>query len=174
MASVLQKKDIQSLGNDEIDAVFRQSKCIRFSRILETSPKNNIPDLYPGDMVVVNIQSDMDEQGNPLPGKHWVCCGKISNHSAWYFDSFGLAPPKQVIQALHVPLKKIKYAENQIQDNDSGTCGWFCILACTMFDRCRGNMKKISDTFYKITQLFDSPNLETNDDILFDCLNHTL
>lgn len=168
------KKEQQALSDHEIDRAMRHSHAVNWGRLLPTSSKDQLACLSPRDTVIINIQDSVDENGNPLPGSHWVATGKIDNHSAWYFDSFGLHPPETVIRALGMPASGIKYAENQIQDDDSGTCGWFAILACALFDRCKGNKKKIEHTFRKITEQFDSPNLEENDDILERILVQTL
>lgn len=162
--------EVQSLSNDEVDLALRNANCVRWGNLLPTQPKDSLPYLNPRDVCVINIQDSTDPQGNPLPGVHWVAAGKLSPNRAWYFDSYGLHPPDTVVEKLGMPRRNIQYAENQIQDDDSGTCGWFSILVCGLFDLCAGDPDKITQTFKDITSIFDSPDLRDNDRILEELL----
>ena len=76
---------------------------------------------------VINMQNSCDEFGCPLAGSHWICCG-IFGSEAFFMDSFGQLPPKEVIKFLKV--YKTFYNTQQIQNIMSECCGWYCIACC--------------------------------------------
>lgn len=56
-------------------------------------------------------------------GTHWVCWYKDGNKK-YYFDSYGLTPPIELIQYLKSP---ILYNTEQIQPKDQVICGHLCL-----------------------------------------------
>jgi hypothetical protein len=70
------------------------------------------------------------------PGTHWVLCYYKNNlpHS-YYIDSFGLKPPKDVVNFLNKYKKPIFYNDANIQSLDSNRCGAFCIDMIEWLDK---------------------------------------
>jgi len=61
-----------------------------------------------------------DSRGN---GTHWVAWFK-NNRTKYYFDSFGIQPPLELIAYLKNP---ILYPTEQIQSGDQVICGHLCL-----------------------------------------------
>jgi hypothetical protein len=80
---------------------------------------------------IINLQSSTS--GN---GTHWMSM-KISNKQCFYQDSFGVAPPKEVINfCKRIPNSRLAFSEIQMQEITTETCGYFAIgllihLNCT-------------------------------------------
>lgn len=72
---------------------------------------------------IVNLQDYF--AGN---GTHWVCIYNDDNsENVEYFDSFGLAPPNEVIIYMKTANKNIIYNDSQIQNINSILCGYYCL-----------------------------------------------
>jgi hypothetical protein len=66
------------------------------------------------------------------PGSHWVCAFiDIPKSAAYYFDSYGLAPPDQVevlLKRLHAQgIQNVVYNDVRVQYGNS-ECGCFCLI----------------------------------------------
>jgi hypothetical protein len=71
---------------------------------------------------IINLQSSTS--GN---GTHWMSM-KISNKQCFYQDSFGVAPPKEVINfCKRIPNSRLAFSEIQMQEITTETCGYFAI-----------------------------------------------
>ena len=57
-------------------------------------------------------------------GSHWTCWFKI-NKDKYYFNSFGLPPPKELIDYLESP---ILHSTFQLQGMNDQNCGKWCLL----------------------------------------------
>jgi hypothetical protein len=63
-------------------------------------------------------------------GKHWICFLRTSQNYVECFDSLGVNEEKKKLLSDYCKFQnifKIKYNENQFQDNNSSTCGLFVI-----------------------------------------------
>ena len=58
------------------------------------------------------------------PGSHWVCWFK-KNNSNYYFNSFGLPPPRELIEYLGSP---ILHSTFQLQGLKDQNCGKWCLI----------------------------------------------
>ena len=67
-------------------------------------------------------------------GSHWTCWFKI-NRDKYYFDSFGLPPPKELVDYLGSP---ILYSTFQLQGMNDQNCGIWRLLTLK-------NLSKSSD-----------------------------
>lgn len=85
--------------------------------------KDLLPAVLKKGYYIVN-QQDHDE-GN---GTHWTCFYYNKPKMSYYFDSFGFPPPIDVCDKI----KPYSYNGDDIQDYNSSSCGWFCILFCKM------------------------------------------
>lgn len=88
-------------------------------------------DLLPDDNTeaggyIVNLQDDMDADGNDLPGTHWTAF-LIDSGECAYSDSFGFPPPAQVQKFLQ-PYRPYSYTSTQIQNTQTGHCGKYCLF----------------------------------------------
>ena len=83
---------------------------------------------------IVNLDSSQNK------GTHWVCYKK-SKERRYYFDSFGLDPPEELITYLKGSPKDspknsedidknkiIEFSTFQIQDFGTHQCGYYCLL----------------------------------------------
>lgn len=59
-------------------------------------------------------------------GTHWTCM-KIIGRQAFYFDSYGIAPPQEIVERVRENKKKGIYITNEIQCLESHACGWYAI-----------------------------------------------
>lgn len=105
---------------------------------------------------IINMMNS--DAGN---GSHWTCF-YIVNGTSYYFDSFGIIPPVEVIRFCGKP---IIYNEKEIQNLKSGNCGWFCLVV----------LKYIQDNpsmeaFNDILNAFDDETSK-NDQILQNIIN---
>ena len=94
-------------------------------------------------------------------GTHWVCFK--SGTPLIYFDAFGIAPPKEVMEIAN---NGLIYNNKQIQNEGSTACGWFCI-ACIMFDDGLVSNEKQYTRFLAVFQT----NTKVNDWILQKVIN---
>ena len=58
-------------------------------------------------------------------GTHWTCL-YISNNLRYYFDSFGLPPPLEILNYCS-NYDNIKYSDHKIQNIDEVICGQYSI-----------------------------------------------
>ena len=66
---------------------------------------------------IINLES------SKLQGSHWCCWWKAGNDK-YYFDSYGILPPKKIVKYLKSP---IVYSTFQLQQFNEDTCGEWCI-----------------------------------------------
>ena len=64
------------------------------------------------------------------PGSHWVCWFK-KNNNKYYFNSFGLPPPKELVDYLGSP---ILYSTFQLQEMNDQNCGKWCLIVLKNLD----------------------------------------
>lgn len=84
--------------------------------------RNEIPDLSGLDKpagIVINLQ---DSRG---PGTHWVALYS-GPEADFYFDSFGLPPPQEIVEAGRG--RRLFYSSGRIQSDDSKMCGYYAVI----------------------------------------------
>ena len=118
-------------------------KCI--SKLIKDEPLSNIDindemknyECYKGTMPkdqVKNIQIKNGERfcfvlnlhNTGKPGSHWTACYSDINNSI-YFDSYGIIPPKSVVDLFERINRPLFYNNTQYQYVDSHLCAHFCI-----------------------------------------------
>jgi hypothetical protein len=117
---------------------------------------------------IINL-ADSDKTGT-----HWTSI-YIKNNIAIYFDSYGLAPPKNIQK--FVKGKKLLYNTDHIQSFKSTACGYYCVLFLYHFNNLSNDYKTIKQYGYalnKFNQPFDLDNKENNDEILRTTLKNIL
>ena len=103
-------------SNFELDEI--GDKLIPFYR--HCVMKNELKNMKPNEKesLIVNLNNS-DEKGS-----HWLLIYKNGNEKI-FFDSFGVLPPKEVIDYLG---KNIYTSDIKIQNFDETVCGLYCIL----------------------------------------------
>ena len=75
-------------------------------------------------------------------GTHWVCWYK--NNDNFYFDSFGVQPPNELIEYLSSP---IFYNTEKIQPDGEVICGHLCLYVLYRLSRDEGFQEIINDLY---------------------------
>ena len=75
-------------------------------------------------------------------GTHWVCW--YTNNDNFYFDSFGVQPPNELIEYLSSP---IFYNTEKIQPDGEVVCGHLCLYVLYRLSRGEGFQEIISDLY---------------------------
>ena len=73
-------------------------------------------------------------------GTHWVCWYKQAKHK-YYFDSFGVQPPEELIKYLTSP---IFYNTEKIQRDNQVICGHLCLFVLHRLSRGENYQKVIN------------------------------
>ena len=73
---------------------------------------------------------------------HWVCWYK--NNDNFYFDSFGVQPPNELIEYLSSP---IFYNTEKIQPDGEVICGHLCLYVLYKLSRGEGFQEIINDLY---------------------------
>ena len=76
-------------------------------------------------------------------GTHWVAWYK-NNKDTFYFDSFGVQPPNELIEYLHSP---IFYNTERIQPNGQVFCGHLCLYVLCRLSRGEPLQEIINDLY---------------------------
>jgi len=97
---------------------------------------------------VVNLDDDSG------PGTHWVAYIVDKNLPiAFYFDSFGMPPPKEIVRYLHkLSPKPLAYNSSQIQNISSILCGYYCVYVLKKFYRSERDINALYDILYSFDQ----------------------
>lgn len=75
---------------------------------------------------IINLDSSSPYDGNPS-GSHWTAL-IIKNRHAFYYDSFGIIYPQEVLNFCKFQnVKHLAYSTKEIQNIDDQHCGYFCI-----------------------------------------------
>ena len=84
--------------------------------------KNELPYIIEQGFYIVNMES---KRKSSL-GSHWVCILSYPSF-CFYFDSFGVVPPMEVIRFIKTRHSKYYINDIEIQDYNSSACGFYCI-----------------------------------------------
>jgi hypothetical protein len=76
-------------------------------------------------------------------GTHW-CCWFKSGREKYYFDSYGLQPPNEIVQYLKTG---ILYSTDRIQPDGTLICGHLCVYVLNRLSR-GDDMNIIINTLY--------------------------
>ena len=118
------------MENISVHGVELTNKPLSNFELLEVVDKLNIPNfrgVYLRDTLPKKTQKKEcgilnldDTSGN---GTHWVAWWKVKNEK-YYFDSFGIQPPNELVKYLQSP---IYYNTEQIQQSNQVFCGHLCL-----------------------------------------------
>ena len=94
-------------------------------------------------------------------GTHYVCYWH-DNSNTYYFDSYGVPPPDDLLSYLRTGGKQIAYNTTQLQPIKSAMCGYFCIYVLKHLAK--------GTPFYDVLMSFDQNTPENNDKMLMKTL----
>lgn len=123
------------LSNFELDNAAKKLHitCYRGSFVRDKLPKTTKP-------IECGIINSVDSTGNC---GHWTCWMKLNNEK-YYFDSYGLRPPDELVEYLTRP---IYYNTERIQPDGEVFCGHLCLFVLRML--CKGyNFQEIINSLY--------------------------
>jgi len=120
MASVISVDGVllpnKPLSNFEIEDAIKKLGVSGFRGVFVRDSLPNKPRIE--ECGILNLG---DSSGN---GSHWVAWFKRRNRENYYFDSFGIQPPIELVRYLKPP---ILYNTEKIQSNEQVFCGHLCI-----------------------------------------------
>ena len=87
--------------------------------------------IYPRDSKIYSDKTFVEIDNGSQGGSHWTCF-IVKYIKSYYFDSFGGAPDKFLLNQLPKP---IIYHNYKIQDINSQLCGSYCLYFFYLFER---------------------------------------
>ena len=97
--------------------------------------------IYPRDSKIYSDRGFVNIDDGRLNGTHWTCF-IVKDNKSYYFDSFGGAPDKFLLNQL---TKRIIYHNYKIQDINSKLCGSYCLYFFYLIER-----MNYCDTIFKL------------------------
>lgn len=87
-------------------------------------PLNRLPLVFKKPrLFIINLDPSYQQ------GTHWVAVHFDRLGYAYYFDSFGRPPAGQILTFLErFAPRGYQYSKDKIQDDNSTSCGYFCVL----------------------------------------------
>lgn len=134
-----------------------ENLCKRYKlNLIQCDSKNKInkkPDRNKVCCYIINLDNE--------DGTHWTCMICYYNE-CYYFDSYGIIMPHEIIKFCKKNKLKLTYNQTQIQSFESVLCGYFCFYFLYYMTKHakRDNMRKLLNLFI---EPFDSINQEKND-----------
>lgn len=132
-------KPLTALSNFDIEAVMNGSKNWQGVHMRDQIPR------ITGSAII-----NLDDSANA--GTHWTAIYQTPRE-IYYFDSFGLPPPEEVL--VLKGNKRLFYSTNGIQMWNSVACGYYCIM---MIKQLNGGK-----TFYDFLYQFDQTPTPQNE-----------
>jgi hypothetical protein len=129
--------------------------------------KNEPPqELYPGGYII-NLEDSHNSAGAKLPGSHWVSfwIEPGRKNQVVYFDSFGF-PPSLNTQDLLREFVPYKYNTVQIQNVNSGICGYYGLFFVWWMHNMSKKYPNLDERFERFLKKFNLKNPEKNRAIL--------
>ena len=87
--------------------------------------------IYPRDTKIYSDKGFVNIDNGSQGGSHWTCF-IVKDNKSFYFDSFGGAPDKFLLNQLPKP---ILYHNYKIQDINSFLCGSYCLYFFYLIER---------------------------------------
>jgi len=110
---------------------------------------------------IINLEDEFDkETGEKNQGSHYVAF-QVNHYvdkpdEQVYFDSFGCAPPNEVLDFCKV--KAMPYSEIDIQSIMANFCGWACLAFLHFINAWKGRTKNLYYDAEHFTSLFKDMN----------------
>lgn len=109
---------------------------------------------------IINLEDEFDEDGQKNSGSHYVAF-QVNHYldkadEFVYFDSYGCAPPNEVLDFCKV--KAMPYSEIDIQSIMASFCGWACLAFLHFINAWKGRTKNLYYDAEHFTSLFKDMN----------------
>ena len=105
----------KALSNHELIGYIKQLKIKHFRGVFM---RDNLPKKKrTKECGIVNLADSLSD------GTHWVCYSTVDPGKSYYFDSYGLPPPLEIVEYLG---DSLEYNIYQIQKSDQ-ICGHLCL-----------------------------------------------
>jgi len=139
------------LSNYDIDRYYGRFRTPQYGG---TYPKNSLHFISnPNNKFFIINLEDMG-----MNGSHWVLMSFLDHNIGYFFDSYGVQPPQEVLQFMKKHRLVNIMNESQYQHKNSMMCGYFTVyIANNLMDG-----RKFSD----ILNDFDPRDLDQNDKML--------
>lgn len=117
---------------------------------------------------IINLEDEFDEDGQKNSGSHYVAF-QVNHYldkadELVYFDSYGCAPPNEVLNFCKV--KAMPYSEIDVQSIMASVCGWFCLAFLHFINAWEHRSRNLYQDAEHFTSLFK--NMNTDDDHKFN------
>ena len=149
------------LSNIDIIAKIKTMRIPNFRGVFS---RDRLPQPIRHGSYIINMEAELDDRGRPNPGSHWVALYIDHKMDAYYFDSFGFAPPSDVEEYCQNLKHPLKYSTKEIQSIDSKVCGYYALYFCLYMSRYE-LLRASSDKFRLFLNQF-STNINLNKDKL--------
>ena len=117
---------------------------------------------------IINLEDQYDEDGNPNDGSHYTCFlynkypKKDCRDDFAYFDSYGIAPPQEVLNFCGLKEGEMPYNIVDMQSLMADCCGFFCLAFLFYVNRFEGRTLDFYRDCEHFSSLFKNLN-ECND-----------
>lgn len=153
MLSNVQVEDLAKRMGIRLEAV-----CFK-SELKDMKLKHNVG-------YIINLEDEFDEDGNPNEGSHYTCFQynkypkKDCRDEYIYFDSYGVAPPQEVLDFCGV--KEMPYNTIDVQSLMCDACGWYCLSFLYYVNVFPGRTMDLYTDCEHYSSLFHDLNKTTN------------
>jgi len=153
MLSNIQVKNLASRMGIHLEGVYFKSE------LKDMKLKHNVG-------YIINLEDQYDENGEPNDGSHYTCFlynkypKKDCRDEYVYFDSYGVAPPDEVLEFCGV--KEMPHSIIDIQSLMNNACGWYCLSFLYWINVFPGRTMCLYRDAEHFTSLFNDLN-KTND-----------
>lgn len=150
MLSNVQVEDLAKRMGIRLEAV-----CFK-SELKDMKLKHNVG-------YIINLENEFDEDGERNEGSHYTCFQynkypkKDCRDEVVYFDSYGVAPPQEVLEFCGV--KEMPYNMVDIQSLMADCCGWFCLSFLYYINVFQGRTMNLYTDCEHFTSLFKDLNV---------------
>ena len=121
--------------------------------------KNTLKKVEPNSSYIINLNSELDENGNRNSGSHWTCLVTDDVKRAIYFDSYGEREPNEIRNLLKSNQYKIGHTSKNIQSLMSNLCGFFCLAFIYFLSISKFRTKNIINDASIFLDLFEDLDL---------------
>lgn len=140
--------------------------CYKFGiNLISCCCKDDLPRQFHYGGFIVNLANKGE------PGTHWVAFytekSPKGKPTCVYFDSFGCGPSLSVQKYIN-PCIPYTCNDNDIQNLESGWCGWYCIAFLEFMQNQKRNIPDINKRFKAFLYKFKQKDPEENLTILKD------
>ncbi len=116
---------------------------------------------------ILNLESEVDEEGRPNDGSHWTALQINKNKDGTvqpiYFDSFGCDPPLAVRAAVkNFCGKFLPHCSKDVQSLVSDTCGYWCMAWLHWINASQFRSGELYSDVACFLDMFSDLNVETD------------